>query len=341
MRIELLTSKYFEIYEAFLEQHECAMLYYSIKFKLFLEKLTASEALYYIAIENDKIVGALPLMCKSGKFGKVINSLPYYGSNGGVLAKNDIVKNALIKKYLEIINSGEFLASTLIENPLDTNKSYLQLENTENDYRIGQFTKIQGAYSDIEDLMIKFHYKTRNTIRKAVKSEVTVAVENNMFQFLEETHIENMQSIGGLAKTKQFFALISEIFEPEKDFNIYVARKDGIPIAALLVFYSNRVVEYYTPVIVKEFRHVQALSLLITQAMFDAAKDGFVWWNWGGTWATQGGVYDFKSRWGTIDLNYNYHIKINNPQVYNLTKEELLSEYPSFFVLPFSKLKTL
>lgn len=30
----------------------------------------------------------------------------------------------------------------------------------------------------------------------------------------------------------------------------------------------------------------------------------------GGIWLTQGGVYDFKKKWGTIDKNYFYYTTI-------------------------------
>ena len=97
----------------------------------------------------------------------------------------------------------------------------------------------------------------------------------------------------------------------------------------------------YTPVIVEEHREKQPLSLLIFEAMKDASKEGYKLWNWGGTWLTQDGVYRFKSRWGTKDINYYYYTKINSERIYHCSKEELLNEYNDVFVIPFSHLKVL
>ena len=36
---------------------------------------------------------------------------------------------------------------------------------------------------------------------------------------------------------------------------------------------------------------------------------------------------------------YEYYIKINNKEILNLSKEELLREYPYFYVIPFERLK--
>jgi len=73
--------------------------------------------------------------------------------------------------------------------------------------------------------------------------------------------------------------------------------------------------------------------------MCEANANGYKWWNWGGTWLTQDGVYRFKNKFGAVDKEYKYFIKINNRDIYNSSKEELLKEYDNFYVIPFDKLK--
>lgn len=340
MHIEELSENEYKAYELFLQQHKGSMLYYTLKYKKFLETLLDCSSQYFVAIEGTKIVGVLPLMYKTGKYGKVVNSLPYYGSNGGILTTNGLAKGELLSKYNVIISEEDVAAATLITNPLDQNYPYENIPTDEKDYRIGQLSRIGGRYKNLEELMVLFHTKTRNTIRKPIKAGVRISIENDMFDFLQTTHGMNMASIGGLAKTNEFFTLVKDKFEAGKDYNIYLARLENEPLAALLVFYYGQVVEYYTPVVIKEHRHLQPLSLIIAQAIFDAAENDFDWWNWGGTWASQGGVYDFKVRWGTSEINYHYYITINNKEIYYVTPKELLTEYPGFYVLPFDKLKS-
>lgn len=341
MRVIQFTDEMHNAYEDFVRHHPGAMIYYSLRFKYFLEKMTGAESRYLIAIDKkNNIHGVLPLMVKSGPYGKVINSLPFYGSNGGILSQNSNAKDALLHHYKELITSGEFAAATLIDNPLDREYDYSGLNTNETDSRIGQLTRIAGDYANLEGIMTLFNTKTRNVIRKAIKSNVEVLVENNMFDFLQVTHVDNLQSIGGLAKDDLFFKLVPQCFEAGIDYNLYVARHQGVPIAATLVFYYAEVVEYYTPVIVKEYRSIQPLSLVIATCMLEASQKGFKWWNWGGTWQSQGGVYDFKSKWGTIDVNYFYHIAINNKELYISNTSDLLKYYPMFYVLPFNKLAT-
>lgn len=339
MRVTALTAGLVDAYDKFLLAMPETLLYQSSRYMAFLEELLGCEQQTLTALDNqDRVIGALPLMAMNGPLGKVINSLPYYGSNGGVIAKNASDQRALILAYNELVSAKDVAASTLIENPL-FDVDYSSLDSELQDERIGQFTSISHSDNHADALMAHFHYKTRNMIRKAEKTGVTIQVENDQMEFLIHTHEVNMMEIGGLAKTRNFFYLIPKHFRANQDYKIYVARLEGKPVAALLVFYFNRTAEYYTPVVLKDYRETQALSATIFKAMTEASMEGFAWWNWGGTWLTQDGVYRFKSRWGTEDKSYRYFIKVNNKNLLNADRQELLAGYPSFFTLPFSALQ--
>ncbi len=70
--------------------------------------------------------------------------------------------------------------------------------------------------------------------------------------------------------------------------------------------------------------------------MLEAIKIGYSNWNWGGTWESQKGVYDFKKRWNAKDFKYKYFTKIINKDILNIPQEEILKTYPYFYVLPFN-----
>lgn len=219
------------------------------------------------------------------------------------------------------------------ENPLD---KWVNGEAEIVDERMCQFTKLD--YTDKDGLMNSFHYKTRNMIRKSQKQDITIVEDNSGVQFLYETHLENMTAIGGKAKPKFFFDNISNYFTAGVDYRIYIAQKDGLNISALLLFYFNGVVEYYTPVIKAEYRALQPNTLLIYHAMQEAATRGYKLWNWGGTWKSQEELYRFKSRWGAMDVNYNYYVTIKNKSLFNSTPQTLLEEYAYFYTIPFNLL---
>jgi lipid II:glycine glycyltransferase (peptidoglycan interpeptide bridge formation enzyme) len=336
MEVITLENKYYKQYEDFLLTFKDSLLYYSHKYKDFLEELLSVKSHYLLAIDDSgQIQAILPLMIKNGDYGKVINSLPYYGSNGGILAKNEQSFTLLLEEYNNIVKDSA--SSTYITNPLQENIK--ELEHDILDKRIGQWTSLDYQENIEENIMNSFKSSARRNVRKAIKENVVVEIDNTQINFLYETHYKNITSIGGKAKDKSFFELIEKHFEKNKDYNIYIAKLNGEKIGALLLFYHNETVEYFTPAAVSQYRTVQALPLIIYQAMIDANKNGYKLWNWGGTWLTQDGVYKFKNKFGAVDKEYKYFIKINNQDIYNSSKDELLKEYDNFYVIPFDKLK--
>lgn len=338
MRIEALAPHLAERYEAFLQARPETLLYQSWRYQSLLLDLLGCRQQGLLALDgHDNVLAALPMMAMDGPLGTVLNSLPFYGSNGALVGENPAARAALLAAYREIVQAPGMAASTLIENPLAPGGAD-GLAYDLIDERIGQLTPLPSAGDEEAALMQSFHYKTRNMVRKAEKLGVQVEVDNDAMPFLVAVHEENMREIGGLAKSRRFFDALPQHFRPGQDYRLYVARLEGEPVAAVLVFFYNRTAEYYTPVVRKEHRDSQALSAAIFRAMCDAAAQGYAWWNWGGTWLSQDGVYRFKSRWGTRDLPYRYLISVHNPALLKASRAELLAAYPSFFTVPFSAL---
>jgi len=309
--------------------------------ELITKHLDASPG-WIIAKDEKGILGALPFaQSKAGEFGTVFNSLPYYGSNGGVLQSisNTRIKVTIIKKYFDYAQSQNACSATITTNPLQMDHEIY--ENTVDgfikDERTGQITHLPENPED--DLIKIFDDPRPRNIRRAQKEGINVSSgnERSSLEFLYKVHVENMQSIQGLHKSWNFFEkLLSEM--PSDMWSVYIGSKEGEPVAALLLFYFNGTAEYFTPVIKSEHRNTQALTLVIFEAMQDAANKRCKNWNWGGTWLSQTGVYDFKKKWGTSDYPYYYYTKLFNERVRFSSKGALLKDYPGFFVLPFSEL---
>jgi hypothetical protein len=348
MRIERLTDGNEAAYDRFLRESPDSLFFASNQYRKFLRNLLEIEDRYLLAMEDDGSVrAALPLFAIRGAYGTVLNSLPYYGSSGGIIRRgqDEVASAALMEAFNELSRSLDCVASTVVSSPLDDDQDFYRrfVRPDYVDRRIGQLTRLVPNPAGIgeEELMVSFHHKTRNMIRKARKLGVEVREEmgKEALSFLSETHMENMREIGGQSKSIRFFELLETQLKFGTDYRIYTAWQGRARIAALLVLYFNRVVEYGTPVIKKEFRDSQGLSLAIVTAMRNAVREGYIWWNWGGTWVSQDGVYRFKKRWGTMDKDYHYYTRVFDRSLLSRTPGELVSAYPNFYVLPFSALQ--
>ena len=339
LRIEKLRPELAENYDRFLLSYPETLFYHCSKYKDFLKDLLGCEEDYLLAIEGGNIRGALPLMYLEREGKRVYNSLPFYGSNGGIVGDDPLARQALVNAYTAIARSETTISSTITTNPF-ARPDASGLPHNLTDSRIGQFTNIGFSSAHREQIMAAIDSSARRNISKAAREGITVTIDDSQLGRLCEMHQANIAAIGGIPKTEKFFNLIPKRFAPGRDFDLYVAKKEGLVIAGLLLFYFNKTVEYITPAIDADFRTFQPLSLILIEAMTDASKRGFAWWNWGGTWNTQMGVYRFKKKWGADEQGYDYFIQLNDASVLEWPREKILGTFPNFYVMPFSALQT-
>lgn len=343
MKIVTLDSAMEKAYDEFLKLNPNTLFFASSKYKNLLTDYLNAKSEYLIAVDNHgSIKGALPLMTKESKYlGRTINSLPFFGSHGGVISDDVICKRLLLNYYKDIIRSEGVLASTLITSPFEQQTElYDQIIHPDFiESRIGQVSEFSKCEDRELDSM--FHYKTRNSVRKAVKSGVSVRWQDGLkhLKFLYETHKENMKTINVPYKELVFFEMLLKYFDYGSEFRIYTAWLGQRTLAALLVFYFNKTAEYFIPATIAMYRAYQPMSLIINTAMKDAYESGYLYWNWGGTSVRNSGVYNFKKRWGTSDLLYKYFVSVQRKDFSVLSKDLLCREYPYFFVIPYSALE--
>lgn len=352
MDIKILTSADEQAYEGMLLGRENSLLYVSLKYRSILQQYIDAEDFYLIAKRGSDVVGALPLFLKrNGTHGNVLNSLPFYGSNGGVIISPNVkdpgpVFKALSEGLHDLARETDVVAVTIITSPFEPFPKFYEehLKPAFRDSRIGQVFPLPYSSGIPEDVVMgMIHSKTRNMVRKARKSKIAYAHSPDIeaLRFLADTHQGNMRTIGAIAKGWEFFRKIADVFQYDRDYRVYVATRDDDPVSALLLFYYNKTVEYFTPATLQEYRSLQPNSLLIFEAMIDATRQGYHYWNFGGTLHSQRGVYQFKKRWGTRDMPYYYYILVYRDigHILNMKPREVLAEYPFFYVVPFSALR--
>ena len=326
-----------DTYESFVSGHPHSLLYYSLKFRDFLADLLRCEPRYAMALIDGHPAGVLPLMASLGPLGRVLNSLPFYGSNGGILATHPAASLALATWYEAEATAEGVIAATVIANPLDPTPG--PAVHDLRDVRVGHVTHLSPAPGGPDEVAQGVVSSARRNVSKAMRSGVEVIVDNDGFDDLEHMHRENMAAIGGRAKTPEFFAAVPRCFRAGDDYDLYVARLGAEPVAALLVFYYGSTVEYYVPATAVQHRSIQPMAAILHGAMADARQRGCRLWNWGGSWPSQENLMRFKAKWGGRPRTYHYRTKLNSPDLLAATEGQLLDAYPGFFVVPFASLR--
>jgi hypothetical protein len=227
------------------------------------------------------------------------------------------------------------MAATLIEDPFNPLGDDLIAASglIVVDDRVGQFTRLPTADSDIEkELLARFHVKTRNAVRKGLRCGQVVQrrVDDAAWAWMQAVHERSISSLGGVPKPRHVFDALRRAFGD--DARLYVGAVGDKPVSGLVVVRYRNTVEYFTPVVEEQYRDSQALSATIFSVMKALTMEGATLWNWGGTWRSQTGVYRFKSRWGAEDRPYRYLNVVRNDKCHEYSPVILSRVYANFYL---------
>jgi hypothetical protein len=333
-------------YSRFLAADGETMIYATVEYRNFLRDAVGGTPRYLVARAGSRIVGVLPsFVARNERFGTVVNSLPWYGSHGGCQVAADMpeARRELLLAFSRTL-AGAASFTTIVLTPAETGRVHdyaAALPDAILDERIGQVTVLPAASADDVERQLEAVclQKTRNLVRKSRQQGFTLdsADSDAAWTFLHETHDENMRAIGGKAKPWSHFAAMRSNIPPAWRQLLLVTLANQ-PIAGVLLFRYNRTVEYITPVIKHEFRSLQPLSFAIWHGMINAVRDGFRYWNWGGTWPSQQTLHHFKAGWGASDRPYRYVVQASaaGAEAWSHSREELVAAFPYYFLYPFS-----
>jgi len=324
-------------WDSFIRTSRGAVIYHSLAYRNLLVEHLGCAAEYLVARQGGEIRGVLPIMWTADPGERVMNSLPFYGSHGGIIAASLEIERALMDAWNARATDASTLAATMVANPFLECHSQRPVYGL-TDERISQVTPLPSGASAAE-IVALISREARDNVRRAERRGVSVELDNDAIGEVSRIHRRNMLSVGGLAKSDELFASLPNHLRAGEDFDIWIARRAATVIAALLVLRFNGVAEYYASGTELEHRPHNPHAALLVAAMAHSAQRGCRLWNWGGTWLDQRGVYRFKRKWGAADSRYRYYIQLNDRSLLDATPDELLTRFPSFYVVPFTALR--
>jgi len=357
IKTEYLTKSREKEYEDFLVKSSQSSLYYSLKYRDFLKSFIEIEDKFIIALVENKIVGAFPAYLKiNPKYGNVLNSSCFYGSHGGAVIDESLpeviktkVKKALLAQFLTLEKEYDCISSTIVSSPFEKDLDFYR-ENypfSFNNHRLAQILELppQGKNRDYSETFLQSlpSSSLRRNIRRAKRHpdiKIFPSEDLDQWQKFWQIHQENMLSLSAVPKPFSMLLSLKKNFTFGQDYRIYLAELNGEIISGLLVIYFNKTAEYFMPAVKSEHRKLQTNTLIIFQSMVDAAERGCQYYNFGGTSKSQQSLYEFKARWGSKDLNYEYFVKYNREISYfkKIGRENIAQTYEYFFVVPFDLL---
>ncbi len=341
MKVESVREAGADAYAELVAGYPNAMVYHTPAYLSYVGGITGARNETLLAMDEGVPVAALPVLALDGPHGTVYNSLPFFGSNGGILGTDPAARAALAGAFCDLAEGDGVLAATLIESPLERDDELAPADYE--DERISMLTALSRARdreAAQEEVMDRMQPPGRRNIRKAWDHGVEARRGQDAMEEVIALHHEAMDAVGGTSKPDAFFDLLDEHFEEGEDYDLFTAHHGGEVVGALLVFYHALVAEYYLPVVDRDRGDLQATPLLILEALVESSLRGHQWFNWGGTWKSQEGVYRFKRKFGVVESTYRYFTFTDRgEELEGMEEDALLEAYPGFFVIPFSALE--
>ena len=256
---------------------------------------------YLIARDEGDISGMIPLVRTSWLGIEQYLSLPFGGHGGPILTPDAGPETpaALALAFRDLgtrLRTMRFEMSVMNPSPSLREAMAPALGSFYREFRT-HLVDLSGGFEDLWGN--RYRRGTRKCVRTAERAEVTVAIEGGqeVLDILFRSHKEQSRIWKGIhAYPKEAMQVMVEAFDEEA--RVYVARRDGRPLAAcLFLYHRGREVHPWVSGAVPEARPHRAFHLLLNAAIRDACRDGYKVWNFGGSGGNRS-IEFFKESFG-------------------------------------------
>jgi len=303
---------------------------------------TLGDEPVYLAAEDASgaLAAYMPAVLHRNEAGNHIASLPIHNGYGGVFAARDIDEPAAYATVLEALNDlaaqHRCVTATIVTNPLAERESlYHRLFKP--DFTFDRFTQAIDIGPDY-----RYNQKKRNQINRLKRYGVEV-------KLLERLEGDNLAAwLEGYTAAKRALdvppkpvALWQAIDRHLAGMARYVtAWLEGELIGGILVVINSGIAEYYESWFDDAFSKINPTSLCVDAAIRFAIESGCNMWNWEASPKRGDGVYEFKRKWGSRDIDYKLLTRKFGAieRWRQMGRQELAKRYPWYFVAPYDEL---
>ncbi|MCU7943334.1 MAG: FemAB family PEP-CTERM system-associated protein [Candidatus Thiodiazotropha sp. (ex Cardiolucina cf. quadrata)] len=286
-------------WNGYLKTNDQACLYQLFEWQI-INNGYFNHSVYNIVAEiNNQIVGVLPLVSlKSVIFGHILCSMPFvnYGSS---CANSTEIDKKLMEYACELTNKiGAKYLEVRSQKP-----SVINMKESKN--KISLTIKLVDDY---DTLWNGFKSKHRTNIRRVYKNGITVKKGGDeLLKPFYEILSKSWRDLGTPIYSIKYFKKITQYFK--SDYTIFIAYKDGTPVAAAFNGYYKDIVEGMWLGLDNQYRQYQPSYVLYWEMIKDACERGYKTYHLGRS-STDSGGESFKKKWNadTKQLYWQYHL---------------------------------
>jgi FemAB-related protein (PEP-CTERM system-associated) len=304
MKVKLLSASDRSSWDAYVHHHPASTHCHLSGWKGVIEKAYGHRGYYFIAEEDSRIWGVLPLFhLKSLLFGNQLVSMPFL-NYGGILSESEDAGFSLLQEAIRL--ASDLRASSVELRHLDGLKgiSARDARSHEKTHKVRMVLRLPGSS---EALFRSFKSKLRSQISRPEKAGLkgSIGGAENLDAYYRVFSI-NMRDLGSPVHSKKFFRQILEEFGPNAQIGL-VHDEAGLPAAAGLILCFRETVEIPWASSLRKFNSLSPNMLLYWSLLKYACDGKYAEFDFGR--CTPGeGTHRFKEQWGAtgIPLHWQY-----------------------------------
>jgi len=281
-------------WDAFVSSQPAATGYHEFAWRGVITRSFGHESVYLMARRQGRLEGVLPLVeIRSLLFGRTMTSLPFL-NYGGVVAAT--APAALVLRDAAARLARERRCRHVELRHFDRQFPDLPCKQ----HKVTMRLPLQAGMWD------RIDRKVRNQIRKAEKSQLTIARGGP--ELLDEFYVvfaRNMRDLGTPVYARGFFGEVLNTFRDRA--RLLVVRLENRPVASGLSYRTGTTVEMPWASSVRDFNSLCPNHLLYWNAIESAVAEGCETFDFGRSTPDEG-TYKFKEQWGAapVPLNWEY-----------------------------------
>jgi len=281
-----LTTEHHDDWDEYVSKKQASIYHYS-RWSPLIKKVFGHESHYLMAVENEKVVGILPLVqLKSLLFGNFMVSMPYF-NYGGVVADTHEITNSLISSAYEL---SVALGCSHIEMRFDSEQKIELPSRTD---KISMLLDLPDDPDELwQDLGSKIRAQVKRPIREGVQFLTGGQELLDDFYYVFST---NMRDLGTPVYSKQFFREILSSFS-ENTF-IAIVRLNGEAVSGGFLVGNNGKLEIPWASTLRKVNRLSVNMFLYWNILKTAMEKNYKVFDFGRS-SKDAGTLKFKKQWG-------------------------------------------
>jgi FemAB-related protein (PEP-CTERM system-associated) len=284
-------------WDEYVLRHSHASPFHLMAWKRTIEESFPYEARYFLIRQGSAIKAVLPLFyVKNPIIGRVLLSTPF-AVYGGILADSAEARTLLY----DHVNA---LATEMGCEYVEYRNSHLeQCGGTPNVSRYTAFHQV--VTPDEEALLNDLPKKTRNMVRKALKSPFKMHTGIRDTEVLDRIHARNMRRLGTPNFPRRYFDRLLANFGDKAD--VREVRLDGTVMSVCLNIYFRKDMHTYHAATDTQYNALGPNTFMYYDHLRWAGQNGLETFDFGRC-KRNTGVFEFKKHWNTVMRELPYEI---------------------------------